>query len=208
MRQSIYTRPDKPFSANPHSRPLAARTEALAAPAPIVVHAGTDCFVTPATPAALMVECANIEDHHVILEPSAGTGNIVQAIIEQHPTAQISANELNHTLYEHLSQRFATHDNVATLQGDFMRYNVARFDRILMNPPYSKRQAKKHVEHALTLLNPGGVIIALVPCNLEIHGMYELEQLDENTFSGTKVRTKIIEVTTPTLKGSVITCNV
>ena len=194
MKQSIYTRPNKSFSANSHRRPLADRTETTPLPAPIVVSGGTDCFVTPPGPASLMVECANIEAHHVIWEPSTGTGNIVQAIIDQHPDAQITANELNQTLFHAAQARFKDHDNVSVVQGDCMQYNVARFDRILMNPPYSNRQAKKHVEHAKTLLKPGGVLIALVPCTLEVSGMYEIEQLDGDTFSGTKVRTKIIEV--------------
>lgn len=192
MKQSIYTRPNKTFDTNPRRRPLADRTETTPTPKPIIVHAGTDCFVTPVEVAARMIEYANIEDDHIILEPSAGTGNIVNAVLEQYPNAPISANELNHTLYDHLKYRFNTQANVTTLQGDFMRYMVPRFDRIIMNPPYSKRQAKKHVDHAITLLKPGGVVVALVPCTLEINGAYTIEHLDGDTFAGTKVRTKII----------------
>ena len=40
---------------------------------------------------------------------------------------------------------------------DFIGY----FDRIVMNPPFVNGADVKHINHALTLLNPGGRLVAL-----------------------------------------------
>lgn len=195
MKASLYTRPNKPRAVTrPELAPIP-DFDTVTGPALLVVSAGTDCFVTPPDVADRMAEYANLYPECVVFEPHSGTGNLVRAIQAAEPEACIMANELNSTLYTHLCSTFEQSEYLNISQGDCMRYTAARFDRIVMNPPYSKRQALKHLQHAMTLLNPGGVIIALVPVTVGVPGAYEIERLPVDTFAGIKVNTKIIEVT-------------
>ena len=117
-------------------------------------------FPTPPALAARMVELANIREEHAVLEPSAGTGNIVRAI---RPTgAGIVAIELNRQLADSIDNpsEFAH----ATFCGDFLSFDGTRlgwFDRIVMNPPFADGQDIAHIRHAKTLLAPGGRLVAL-----------------------------------------------
>jgi 16S rRNA G1207 methylase RsmC len=42
-----------------------------------------------------------------------------------------------------------------------LQNNLGTFDRIIMNPPFENAIDIKHIKHALTMLNPGGRIVAL-----------------------------------------------
>lgn len=45
---------------------------------------------------------------------------------------------------------------------DFMEYQAKRqFDKILMNPPFSKNMDAKHITHAFNMLKNGGVLVAV-----------------------------------------------
>ncbi|MDE2019827.1 MAG: methyltransferase [Patescibacteria group bacterium] len=47
--------------------------------------------------------------------------------------------------------------------GDFLEQNgnLGRFDKIIMNPPFSDGADIKHILHARTFLNPGGLLVAI-----------------------------------------------
>jgi len=94
------------------------------------------------------------------LEPSAGEGHLARALrecgfevtcVEQHPGR---ASTLR-------SQGFTT------LQADFLTLDLPRYDAVGMNPPFSAPRVRyayaQHVEKAYTLLEPGGVLMAIVP---------------------------------------------
>jgi precorrin-6B methylase 2 len=46
---------------------------------------------------------------------------------------------------------------------DFLACNgdLGTFDRIVMNPPFERGDDIRHIEHALTMLRPGGRLVAL-----------------------------------------------
>ena len=181
----------------------------------VAVVSAPQLFPTPATLAARMVELADIEPGQEVLEPSAGTGVLCQAIKTAQPTARVFAVEINHQLCEMLSQRINTAEGAAegisrnVLQGDFLEcFGLGRFDRIVMNPPFADGDDIKHITHALRLLNPGGRIVALCangprqnaklrPIIEEMGG--EWEELPANTFAaaGTGVRTVLLTATQP-----------
>lgn len=189
-----YARPDKPFAVTgKHHRPRYDEPDALEVTQPLTVDRGTDCFVTPSPVALRMAGYAEVTRQMSALEPQSGTGNIAQAIIDLCAGVDLHVNEQHHALYSATVQRLG--EQATATQGDFLEYTGRTFDRIVMNPPFSKRQAYHHIAHAQTLLKPGGVIIALVPVTVQIPGMVELERLDQDTFAGTKVCTKIIELT-------------
>lgn len=160
-------------------------------------------FPTPVDLARRMVDEADIQASHSILEPSAGTGRILDAIFESAPSAAVFAVEINSKLAQTLANRFATPGDRANgicstvLEGDFLemqRPQLGTFDRILMNPPFEKGSDIRHIKHALTLLNPGGRLVAICADGPRQRAALELlaetwEPLPSGTFteSGTGV---------------------
>jgi protein-L-isoaspartate O-methyltransferase len=137
-------------------------------------------FPTPPEIAAHMVELAEIVSGQDILEPSAGTGNIIMAIGESMANgtsgrAAISAVEINHNLCDRLINMDGLgRDNV--LCSDFLEIEPAKegnagliiktlphayYDRIIMNPPFENGADIKHIRHALKFLKSDGVLVAL-----------------------------------------------
>ena len=113
-----------------------------------------DLFITPRDLAARMVSLSDIWDGLTVLEPSAGTGRISEAIREAgHNPVCV---ELNWNAAKLLEQRGF---NVTCT--DFLEY-TGNFDRVIMNPPFSKNQDVKHVRHAYDLLNEGGRLVAIM----------------------------------------------
>jgi phospholipid N-methyltransferase len=158
-----------------------------------------DLFPTPVELARRMVAEADLGAGLTILEPSAGTGRILDAIREAGYTAQ--AVELSWNCAQYLTQ----HGYTVTC-GDFLEYHGSA-DRILMNPPFSHGQDIDHVLHAFELLNPGGRIVAIMSEGTFYRGDLQArtfrgflegcgysEPLPDDTFksSGTQVRTRLV----------------
>ncbi|WP_143189354.1 methyltransferase domain-containing protein [Paraburkholderia lycopersici] len=119
-------------------------------------------FPTPAPLAACMIGMAGIMPGHALLEPSAGTGRILEALDAACPVASLSvtAVELNHALAATLAARFP---QARTICRDFLECGeeLGTFDRILMNPPFVQTQDIDHIRHALKFLKPGGQLVAI-----------------------------------------------
>lgn len=115
-------------------------------------------FPTPPEIAEKMVELAEIEPNHRILEPSAGTGNILKAIGNGPDKVAI---EINHELVGILMHCGVS--GLKIIEDDFLQQNgeLGSFDRIIMNPPFKNGVDIKHIRHAQTFLNPGGRLVAL-----------------------------------------------
>lgn len=125
-------------------------------------------YPTPPDICAKMVDLAEIEPHVRVLEPSAGTGNIIKTLLgfTGFDTAttwntELIAVERDYKLTEQLRRVFrATEIHL----GDFLEMDgekLGTFDRIIMNPPFIKGEDIKHIKHALTFLKPGGRLVAL-----------------------------------------------
>lgn len=187
-RPSFYRRPDKPLSVPVPQRDWRVRTiEAGAIQAPAIVHAGSECHVTPPHVAARMVDLLGHVSAVDVLEPSAGTGNIARAVLNAGcDVSRVTLVEMHTGL-------------AASLQGlgkvecaDFLEWarNAQRFDRIVMNPPFSRVCA--HMTAARQLLKAGGTLVALVPVTFSDAGFEDIEMLPVDTFRTAKVRTKIV----------------
>jgi len=114
-------------------------------------------FPTPEPIAVKMVELAEIEPGHDVLEPSAGTGNLLKSLPCIRPNGSVTAIEINQNLKPYL-EPWA--DNITI--DDFLNcHEIGNFDRIIMNPPFSKASDIKHIKHAMTFLKPGGRLVAL-----------------------------------------------
>ena len=121
-------------------------------------------FPTPRELADKVVALAKIEHTHRILEPSAGTGNLVAAVMRRDPCATVQAVEINYNLHSALHERFGRGNyNCDVTQGDFLAMNgeLGTFDRVVMNPPFENGADIKHILHARGKLNPGGRLVAI-----------------------------------------------
>ncbi len=118
-------------------------------------------FPTPVDVAARMVELAGVAAGSLVLEPSAGTGRLIDAA--QDAGARVVAIEHSHALADQLSKRINGHA-VEVHQGDFLTCepgSFAAFDCVVMNPPFKDAEDVKHIMHARRFLKPGGVLVAL-----------------------------------------------
>lgn len=113
-------------------------------------------FPTPRPVIERMLELAHIENHHRVLEPSCGKGDILDAIREQHPELELHAIERNYTLSDVLAAK-----GHAVEFTDFLDHQGS-YDRILMNPPFENSLDAEHVQHAYTLLAPGGRLVSVM----------------------------------------------
>jgi hypothetical protein len=102
-----------------------------------------DFFPTPGTIIERMIEIANIEPWHRVLDPSAGGGDICVAV-RNFGVPNVHCFEINSDLIEALNLfGFAPHGR------NFLTATPRPiYDRILMNPPYSKDAYIEHVRLA------------------------------------------------------------
>lgn len=115
-------------------------------------------FPTPPKVADMMVAKANIRSGGRVLEPSAGSGAIAEAIRRAHPDVHIDVIEIQQTLRNILKSK-----GFNIVASDFLEYHPgAIYDAIVMNPPFERNQDIAHVRHAFELVRPGGRVVALL----------------------------------------------
>lgn len=118
-------------------------------------------FPTSPELAAEVAELADIRPGHRILEPSAGTGALIEAArVHGAGSLDIVAIEINHQVAQALGR---SQQGVTIINGDFMDMAgaVDKFDRIIMNPPFERGADIQHIEHARKFLKPGGRLVAI-----------------------------------------------
>lgn len=125
-------------------------------------------YPTPPAAAARLVELLEVEPGHTVLEPSAGTGSLVQALLEDCDSIQrIAAVEHMPTLSQYLEAKFSDKPEVFVYGTDFEDFapHAEGYDRIAMNPPFEKGAGFRHVLHAVKMLKKGGRLVAILPPN-------------------------------------------
>lgn len=116
-------------------------------------------FPTPAEIVARMIDAADIPAGGcLVLEPSAGSGAILDAVKEAEPSCTFEIFE------RHCSLRDILESKGYTLTGsDFIDHRpAANVARVLMNPPFEKGQDMEHVRHAFECLEEGGRLVAIM----------------------------------------------
>lgn len=167
-------------------------------------------FPTPRPVAEIMCDMADLKQWGNVLEPSAGKGDLADVIYERNKN--LVCIELNNEMKRYLDEKPYT-----SLVGEsFLEYKagqIREFDRIVMNPPFSKQQDIDHIYHAYDLLKPGGILVSVVSPSpffrtnqksatfrnwLDCLGA-EIVDVDAGAFkeSGTLIATKIIKVVRP-----------
>ncbi len=184
----------------------------------VLKHKELGFFPTPVELADQLVEMAGVEAGHACLEPSAGTGRIVGALLRRHPSLVVCVER--DSVMRHLLTASTTTDRRVNLLDvdDFMLVPVpparsAQSDRVVMNPPFYKvglGDHLDHVRHAFAMLRPGGTLVSVLPSSIlfredrrhvefrnwvrNMGGL--IEKLPEHSFkeSGTGVNTCTVKI--------------
>lgn len=163
----------------------------------------------PTPPAVIetMLQHARLTEHSTVLEPSAGSGAIVDAVRESTPTASIDVCEVNHTLAAILERKGCN-----VVANDFTTLgNGKKYDSVLMNPPFELLADAAHVRFAYNnCLAVGGRLVSIMSPAVFFHsnvnamawrGWFETNNgykidLPANSFkeSGTNVNTVMVVI--------------
>lgn len=173
-------------------------------------------FPTPPGLARELVRLADIRLMHNVLEPSAGEGAIVEAIIEalggEKRKKLVDTVEIDPARRAKLKARFPEDIHIL---GDFLTIRTDGrndHDRIVMNPPFGPHLA--HVEHALDMLRQDSDVklVSVLPASVQYREdkkhqafrdmltkrarSHSFEPLPDDSFkeSGTQVRTCVLVV--------------
>ncbi|WP_447843457.1 PLxRFG domain-containing protein [Pseudomonas aeruginosa] len=117
---------------------------------------GLDFFPTSTVVTEEAIDAADIQGGMDVLEPSAGMGHMADAIREQ-TGVEPDVVELSGERRELLEAK-----GYNLVGSDFMDVSGKQYDRIVMNPPFSKGRDIQHVQHAYSLLKPGGRLVAIM----------------------------------------------
>lgn len=165
-------------------------------------------FPTPPDLVDRLMELAEVEPHHLVLEPSAGHGAIADALLEVVDPERLVLVELlpdNCAVLRRLG--------FVSIEGDFLATHLEPlFDRVVMNPPFERKQDIDHVTRAFSLLKPGGRLVSIMAAGvanqtdrktvgfralLDQHGHYERNPEGSFKPSGTAVRTITVVLDAP-----------
>ncbi len=112
-------------------------------------------------------EMTSIGDELTILEPSAGTGALIEAMTAAGAASRnITAVEYQHELcsgLRALGLRRVVEDDFLSLKPEI----VGQFDRVVMNPPFDSGRDVDHVLHAMKFVKPGGKLVAIMSAGAE-----------------------------------------
>ena len=133
-----------------------------------------DFYPTPASMAEKMMNLlpdSAFKNSSMILEPSAGKGDLVTAYINAYKRKYYYNFDEKHIL-EHVHcveiepelQGILRSKNYQVVGSDFLTYNPdVKYSHIIMNPPFS--DAVNHLLHAWNIVDDGGFIICILPDN-------------------------------------------
>jgi predicted RNA methylase len=122
-------------------------------------------FPTPAPIVARLLELADLKPGMEVLEPSAGSGAIATAAASR--GAVVDCFERDPGYAAVLAETGAVH---SVRVADFLTVAPdARYDRVVMNPPFTKGADMEHVTHALQFLKPDGLLAAVMSWTVVDH---------------------------------------
>jgi predicted RNA methylase len=169
-------------------------------------------FETPVGIAKHLINIADVRLDMNVLEPSAGLGAIVLPLITM--GAKVTAYEIQEKNAEAL-KKINGKTSLGCLDRlhvqDFLKAPPQRtFDRVVMNPPFGRRQDIHHVRHALSFLKPGGRLVSVMSAGVKFRedrlgrdfrqlvsdhaGSFEDCPQGSFKVSGTMVRTVIVDM--------------
>lgn len=127
-------------------------------------------FSTPPAQALLVVAAAALHPGMMVLEPSAGTGNI--AVLVRLTGATVETNEIDSRRKGLLALQGFVPTSFDAERLDNLLPPDKKYDAVVMNPPFSATGGRvnghrtafgaRHIEQALLRLKPGGRLVAIV----------------------------------------------
>lgn len=130
-----------------------------------------DYFPTPESLATIMV--ANISErtrhfYHApgpILEPSAGTGNLIKAMYKLYNPYQGKDVDVDCIEISPNCRAILKENGYRVIHDDFLTFEPHKqYSAIVMNPPFSS--GIKHLKKAIDILHNGGTICCLLPAEI------------------------------------------
>lgn len=116
-------------------------------------------FETPVEIARrLAVRLGDVIPTDRILEPSAGRGALIKAVLEEWPNKVVDYYEL----MEENRAELAKIPNARLLGNDFMEAEVGMYEKIIANPPFTNNQDIKHVMKMWDHLAEGGQMAVIM----------------------------------------------
>ena len=177
--------------------------EAMATGEVVDVKKSFEFFETPMDVAGLVVAKARIEPGMKVLEPSAGRGAIADMVRAQCPDCRLDVVEIEET-----NRRILKEKGYKLAGKDFTKFKKRGYDRVVMNPPFSKQQDIDHVRRAFGLMKHGGLLVSVMAPSVKFRENKKtkdfqrlldeqggsIEDLPEGAFkeSGTGVNTVIV----------------
>lgn len=168
-------------------------------------------FDTPASVVVKMLPLANIQPGMMVLEPSAGLGNLVGPVLMLQ--GNVTAFELDPKRADICEAKFLGSPYLGDVTtADFLSVHPMGklFDVVLMNPPFAKQVDIDHVYHASKFLKPGGRLVSVMSASVTFRendktALFRqwvkarggtIEMLPDGAFaeSGTQVRACIVAV--------------
>lgn len=141
-----------------------------------------DFFPTPDELADLVIERADIRPGLSILEPSAGRGALVRAVLRAQQDIPLFqcvealddniAGQLARIVHGGHPEAMPMRGSFNVVHGDFLLIapgspGFEPFDRVVMNPPFGKRADIEHVRHAYKFLAPGGTLVSIMSAGVK-----------------------------------------
>lgn len=127
-------------------------------------------FATPTPLANYLVSIAHEEhlksiENPKILEPSAGDGALVKALVKHYPNQRVDCFELMQENRIKLQQVAGSdilgNDFLHAVQIDVLNMIIEQYDLVIANPPFSKFQDIDHIRAMYKCLKPGGLIVTI-----------------------------------------------
>ena len=152
-------------------------------------HKSHQFYPTPSELAELAVSYADLRDGMTSLEPSAGQGGLADHM-HVGVTTCVEVSDIHCQILQEKGHRW--------IGGDFLKLDITdRFDRVVMNPPFSSGRWQAHIEHAASLLAEGGRLVAILPASARNSDVLPSLQktwsaVFENEFAGTGVSVVIL----------------
>lgn len=166
-------------------------------------------FPTPKHIIQTLIRFAELKESDAILEPSAGKGDILDAITEHFGDVKpdLDAIEINPKLRELLEYK-----GYNLVGNNFLETDDQGYDKIIMNPPFENGLDIEHVTHSLKMLKHGGRVVAVMSEGvffrkfkkeeafrelLSEHNAYVSETISDafvDAFNSTKVRVRIVVI--------------
>lgn len=206
--ERMQARHERHEAAKADAAPFDAMREALRTGQAVRVVSVPQLFPTPADVAARMVALAGLP-HRAgvsprVLEPSAGTGALLDALRTAYASATmraapvVEAFEVNAGLAQRLREKYPS---AHVWTGDFLQVQPPHHENlcrvVLMNPPFRDAADVAHILHARRFLAPGGRLVAICAAGPRQHDALQgladsWEYLPPGTFAGTNVRAVLL----------------